>query len=146
MLSEEIRQAVAEILKENQRRLDTVVNVPFNSISGFGSVGKRVKVVIDGFPIRKQWLPVKMMSVPLVRKLAEYGDLDRFISETIKEDYTDEDRLKVIDAFVRVRSRHDSRKSRGRVRYLSDCRVLKGNSSASWRKCVLPGVLFVLCF
>ena len=107
MLSEEIRQAVAEILKENQRRLDTVVNVPFNSISGFGSVGKRVKVVIDGFPIRKQWLPVKMMSVPLVRKLAEYGDLDRFISETIKEDYTDEDRLKVIDAFVRVRSRHD---------------------------------------
>lgn len=106
MLSEEIRQAVAQILKENNRRLDTI-NAPFNPVSGFGSVGERVKVVIDGFPIRKQWLPVKMMSVPLVRKLAEYGDLDRFISETIKEDYTEEDRLKVIDAFVRVRSRHD---------------------------------------
>lgn len=106
MLSEEIRQAVAQILKENNRRLDTI-NAPFNPVSGFGSVGERVKVVIDGFPIRKQWLPVKMMSVPLVRKLAEYGDLDRFISETINEDYTEEDRLKVIDAFVRVRSRHD---------------------------------------
>ncbi|WP_304423464.1 terminase [uncultured Duncaniella sp.] len=101
-----MNQAVSAILKENSRRLE-VVNAPFNPVSGFGSVGERVKVVIDGFPIRKQWLPVKMMSVPLVRKLAEYGDLDRFIAETIKEDYTEEDKLKVIDAFVRVRSRHD---------------------------------------
>ena len=106
-MNDEISRAVNDIIKENQRRLDTVVNVPFNPISGFGSVGERVKVVIDGFPIRVQWLPVKMMNVPLVRKLAEYGNLDKFISGTITEDYTDEDRLKVIDAFVRVRSRHD---------------------------------------
>ncbi len=105
-MNAEMNQAVSAILKENSRRLE-VVNAPFNPVSGFGSVGERVKVVIDGFPIRKQWLPVKMMSVPLVRKLAEYGDLDRFIAETIKEDYTEEDKLKVIDAFVRVRSRHD---------------------------------------
>lgn len=103
---QEIKKAVSAILKENKRRLDAI-NVPFNPVSGLGSVGERVKVTISGFPIRVQWLPVKMMSVPLVRKLAECGDLDRFISETIAEDYTDEDRLKVIDAFVRVRSRHD---------------------------------------
>lgn len=48
-----------------------------------------------------------MMSVPLVKKLVEAGNLDRFITDTITEDYTDEDRLKVIDAFVRIRSRHD---------------------------------------
>ncbi len=104
--SEEIREAVMEILKENKRRLDAV-NVSFNPVSGFGSVGERVKVVIEGFPIKTQWLPVRMMSVPLVRKLAEFGNLDNFISETIKKEYTDKDRLKVIDAFVRVRSRHD---------------------------------------
>lgn len=103
---QEIKKVVSEILNENKRRLDAI-NVPFNPVSGLGSVGERVKVVIEGFPIRVQWLPVRMMSVPLVRKLAACGDLGRFISETIAEDYTDEDRLKVIDAFVRVRSRHD---------------------------------------
>lgn len=103
---QELKNAVSSILKENQRRLDAI-RLPFNPISGLGSVGERVKVVIRGFPIRVQWIPVGMMSVPLVRKLAEFGDLDRFISETIADDYTDEDRLKVIDAFVRVRSRHD---------------------------------------
>ncbi|WP_282193769.1 terminase [Muribaculum intestinale] len=105
-INDEIKKAIAEIIKENKRRLDAI-NVPFNPVTGFGSVGERVKVVINGFPIRVQWLPVKMMSVPLVKKLVEAGNLDRFITDTITEDYTDEDRLKVIDAFVRIRSRHD---------------------------------------
>lgn len=97
---------VKEILEENERRL-AANNAPFNPVTGFGSVGEREKVSIAGFPIRTQWLPVRMMSVPLVRKLVECGDLDRFMAETIAQDYTEEDRLKVIDAFVRVRSRHD---------------------------------------
>ncbi len=105
-INDEIKKAIAEIIKENKRRLDAI-NVPFNPVTGFGSVGERVKVVINGFPIRVQWIPVKMMSVPLVKKLVEAGNLDRFITDTITEDYTDEDRLKVIDAFVRIRSRHD---------------------------------------
>ena len=106
MLSSEEIKAVGEIIKENKRRL-AVNNSPFNPISGLGSIGERCRVVIEGFPIRVQWLPVKMLSVPLVKKLVECGDLDRFIVDNIKEDYTEEDRLKVIDAFVRVRSRHD---------------------------------------
>ncbi|WP_289685392.1 terminase [Muribaculum intestinale] len=105
-INDEIKKAIAEIIKKNKRRLDAI-NVPFNPVTGFGSVGERVKVVINGFPIRVQWIPVKMMSVPLVKKLVEAGNLDRFITDTITEDYTDEDRLKVIDAFVRIRSRHD---------------------------------------
>lgn len=47
------------------------------------------------------------MSVPLVRKLVDCGNLDVFISESIAEDYSPEDRVKVIDAFVRIRCRHD---------------------------------------
>ncbi len=97
---------IREIIEENNRRL-AANNAPFNPVTGLGSIGERVKVEIDGFPIRTQWLPATMMNVPLVRKLAEYGDLDRFIAETITEDYSDDDRLKVIDAFVRIRSRHD---------------------------------------
>ncbi len=106
MLSPEEIKNVKEIVKENKRRL-AVNNAPFNPVTGLGSIGERVKVIIDDFPIKEQWLPVKMMAVPLVRELVKYGNLDRFITETIKEDYTEEDWLKVIDAFVRLRSRHD---------------------------------------
>lgn len=106
MLSPEEIEAVNNIILENQRRIDAN-NAPFNPVTGFGSVGERCKVVIDGFPVRTQWLPVRMLKVPLVRELARCGDLDRFIAESVKADFTDEDRLKVIDAFVRVRSRHD---------------------------------------
>lgn len=93
-------------MRENQNRL-AIINTPFNPITGLGSVGERVKVEINGFPIRTQWIPVRMMKVPLIQGLVKYGDLDKYISANIKEDYTEEDRLKVIDAFVRVRSRHD---------------------------------------
>lgn len=99
-------QEVEDIIKENTRRL-AVNNAPFNPVTGRGSVGQRIKVVIDGFPIKTQWLPERMMTVPLVKKLVECGSLDRFMSEAIAEDYSEEDRLKVIEKFVRIRCRHD---------------------------------------
>lgn len=97
---------VNDILNENARRLD-VNNAPFNPVTGRGSVGRRVRVEIAGFPIPTQWLPLSVMSVPLVKKLAQCGDLDTFIATTIKEDYSEDDRLKVIEKFVRIRCRHD---------------------------------------
>ena len=99
-------QKVREIIKENNRRL-AVNNAPFNPVTGRGSVGERIKVKIEGFPIRTQWLPKMMMSVPLVKNLSECGNLDRFMSESISKDYSEEDRLKVIEKFVRIRCRHD---------------------------------------
>lgn len=97
---------VNDILNENARRLD-VNNAPFNPVTGRGSVGRRVRVEIAGFPIPTQWLPLSVMSVPLIKKLAQCGDLDTFIATTIKEDYSEDDRLKVIEKFVRIRCRHD---------------------------------------
>lgn len=99
-------QKVKEIIKENSHRL-AVNNAPFNPVTGRGSVGERIKVKIEGFPIRTQWLPKMMMSVPLVKGLAECGNLDGFMSESISKDYSEEDRLKVIEKFVRIRCRHD---------------------------------------
>lgn len=99
-------QEVREIIEENNRRL-AANNTPFNPVTGRGSVGERVKIVIEGFPIKTQWVPKVMMSIPLVKKLAECGSLDTFMSEFISKDYTDEDRLKVIEKFVRLRCRHD---------------------------------------
>ena len=48
-----------------------------------------------------------MMSVPLVRQLVEAGSIRKFLTDYIGVGYTDEDRLKVIEKFVRIRHRHD---------------------------------------
>lgn len=100
--------AVRSILVENDRR-NAEVYARFDPISGFGSVGERVKVVIDDFPIRTQYLPVEMMKVPLVRQLVECGSIKAFLEEigpTDEENYHS-DRLKVISQFVRIRNKHD---------------------------------------
>ena len=99
--------AVRQILEENQRR-NAEVYARFDPISGFGSVGERVKVVIEDFPIRTQYLPVEMMKVPLVRQLIKAGTVKAFVERlgTTEEDY-ENDRLKVISQFVRIRNKHD---------------------------------------
>lgn len=97
---------VRDIIEENDRRL-TANNAPFNPVTGRGSIGQRVKVVVEGFPINTQWIPIGMMSIPLVRELVRCGNLDAFMSGFISIDYTDNDRLKVIEKFVRLRCRYD---------------------------------------
>ena len=99
-------QAIQEIIAENRRRNEEIY-AKFDPISGYGSVGERVKVVIDDFPIQTQWLPVEMMRVPLVRQLVECGSIRAFLEENLGVEYSDEDRLKVIEQFVRLRFRYD---------------------------------------
>lgn len=99
-------QAIQEIIAENNRRNEEIY-AKFDPISGYGSVGERVKVVIDDFPIQTQLLPVEMMRVPLVRQLVECGSIRAFLEENFGVEYSDEDRLKVIEQFVRLRFRYD---------------------------------------
>lgn len=94
------------ILAENARR-HGVINAVFNPVTGEGSIGKREKVSIPDISTQPLWLPVTMMRVPLVKNLVEAGSIRRFITETLKEEYTETNRLKVIDRFIRVRCRHD---------------------------------------
>lgn len=58
-------EKISSILKENDRR-NAAIFCRFNPITGEGSVGRRVKVRIAGFPIPVQYLPASMLSVPLV--------------------------------------------------------------------------------
>ena len=95
------------ILKENRKRIKDINSV-FNPYTGEGSVGQRKKVTIEDFPIPVQWLPVRMLRVPLVAKMVMAGSVDRFLKDILEmPDYTEEDRAKVIDQFVRVRCEHD---------------------------------------
>lgn len=99
--------AVYEILRENEHR-NAQVYARFNPITGFGSVGERVKVVIDDFPLNSQYLPVEMMRIPLVKSILKVGSIKAFVENlgTTQDDY-DRDRIKVVQQFVRLRSRYD---------------------------------------
>lgn len=97
---------VKNILAENERR-NSLIFARFNPITGDGSTGKRFLAEIDGFPLPKQWLPETMRTVPLVRKLLEAGSVDSFMRDALRIEPNDSDRHKVIDQFVRLRSRHD---------------------------------------
>lgn len=101
------QKAIKNIVEENNRR-NAEVYARFNPISGYGSVGERVKVYMDDFPIRTQYLPVEMMNVPLVKRLLKCDTLKVFIEKlgSAEEDY-ENDRLKVIQQFVRLRCRYD---------------------------------------
>ena len=97
---------VASILQENDRR-NAEITAVFNPITGKNSTGKRVKVVIPDFPIETQWLPVRMMNIPLVKRIIAAGSFDAFMEEEFGEDYIYEDRQKAIESFVRLRIRYD---------------------------------------
>lgn len=97
---------ISAILKENARR-QAAIHAPFNPVTGEGSVGKRFKCHIDGYPIPVQWLPSAMENVPLVRTLMHYGSIDRFLGEELGVEPDDSERHKVVQQFVRLRCRHD---------------------------------------
>lgn len=58
--------AIERIIKENDRR-NSIIFAKFNPITGQGSIGDRVRVAIEGFPIPVQWLPRPMLIIPLVK-------------------------------------------------------------------------------
>ena len=97
----------AAILKENEHR-QAVIHAVFNPVTGQGSVGRRVRVVISDFPIKEQWLPKAMMRVPLVRQIVKCGSIAKFLNECMGIDTpTEDDVHKVVEQFVRIRCKHD---------------------------------------
>lgn len=106
-ITSKIEEMTAFLLVENARR-NAVIYAKFDPITGEGSIGRRIRVRISDYPIPDQWLPVRMMRVPLVRQLAEAGSIERFLTKYMGlEEATDEDRQKVIEQFVRIRMEHD---------------------------------------
>ena len=99
-------KAIQEIIKENERR-NAEIYAKFDPVTGDGSVGERKKIVIGDFPIHTQWIPVEMMKVPLVRQLVECGSIRAFLTDCMEVEYSEADRLKVIEQFVRLRYRYD---------------------------------------
>ena len=98
---------IDKILLENSHR-NNIIFAPFNPISGYGSVGERVKVYIEDFPIHTQYLPVEMINIPFVKRILKYGTIRDFtLSLGSSELDYENDRIKVIQQFVRLRCRYD---------------------------------------
>lgn len=98
--------AVEKIISENRRR-NKQIYAKFDPITGQGSIGPRKKITISDYPIQTQWIPVEMMKVPLVQKLVRCGSVRKFIIDVLEVEYTEEDRLKIIEKFVRIRCKYD---------------------------------------
>lgn len=94
---------ISAILKENDARL-AAINAKFNPITGENSVGKRFVFELKDFPIKVQHLPVSMRKVPLLKQLAKAGSIAAFLNKIGGDN---DDRLKVIEQFVRLRYEHD---------------------------------------
>lgn len=97
---------VKDIIQENKRR-HAVINAKFNPITGEGAVLERTKVVIEDFPIKTQYIPNDMLKVPLVKRIVKAGSIQKFYKKYISDKYTEEDKHKVVEQFVRLRYRFD---------------------------------------
>lgn len=109
-----VRSAALSVVSENVAKLialnharNAEIKAKFNPITGEGSIGERKKIVIEDFPFPVQYIPKTMMRVPLVSQLVEAGSIKRFLEEYMNTEYSDEDKEKVIEQFVRIRVKHD---------------------------------------
>lgn len=109
-----VRNAAISVVSDNVAKLivlnharNAEIKSKFNPITGEGSIGERKKIVIEDFPFPVQYIPKTMMRVPLVRQLVEAGSIKKFLEEYMNIEYSDEDKEKVIEQFVRIRVKHD---------------------------------------
>lgn len=111
-LARERQSAIRSIVAENESRMRRN-NAVFNPITGEGSIGKRKRVRIDDFPQPVLYLPVTMLSVPLVRMIVRHKSIDMVLCDLHDVDSVDEiddyenEREAVIRQFVQIRCRHD---------------------------------------
>ncbi len=100
------QEEVEHLIAENNRRTDDI-NKKFNPVTGEGSVLDRERIVVSDFPIPVQFVPKDMLNIPLVRLLVKRGSIREFLAKDMKVAYSAEDKHKVIEQFIRVRTKHD---------------------------------------
>ena len=109
-----VRNAAAIVVSENVAKLialnrmrNAEIRSKFNPITGEGSIGERKKIEIEDFPFPVQYVPLSMLKVPLVQQLLEAGSIRKFLEDYMNVEYSEEDKEKVIEQFVRLRAKHD---------------------------------------
>lgn len=104
---EEVKKIVALNAERNRE-----IHAKFNPVTGEGSIGERKKYEIEDFPIRVQYLPVRVMRVELVKELKAAGSVRALLEQWepgISEDeetYSDAFE-QVVEQFTRIRIKYD---------------------------------------
>ena len=101
-----VSENVAKLIALNRMR-NAEIRSKFNPITGEGSIGERKKIEIEDFPFPVQYVPLSMLKVPLVQQLLEAGSIRKFLEDYMNVEYSEEDKEKVIEQFVRLRAKHD---------------------------------------
>lgn len=101
-----VSENVAKLIALNRMR-NAEIRAKFNPITGEGSIGERKKIEIEDFPFSVQYIPLSMLKVPLVQQVIEAGSIRKFLEDYLNVEYSDEDKGKVIEQFVRIRAKHD---------------------------------------
>lgn len=97
---------VSKIISNNELRRREMFS-RFNPVTGEGSIGERVLISLDDFPIKQQWLPVDMLGNALVKALIKHNGIDNFLRNDMGVEPNPEDREAVIAQFIRVRNLFD---------------------------------------
>lgn len=94
------------ILQEDDRRLAAIA-APFDPVTGEGSIGERVRVIVKDMPgTPVMWLPVEMMDNEFIKQLLAAKTIKNYIRRN-RWEYTDENIDLVVEAFIRVRITFD---------------------------------------
>lgn len=96
---------VSQILKENNER-QRIKNAPFNPITGENSPLDRVLFELKDFCLPKQYIPLAMAEVPLVKKLMHLGSITLLVDK-LDEEVTEENRSAVAEVLIQLRIKHD---------------------------------------
>lgn len=112
MAKRKVNADISNILIEDESR-NKQMYARFNPVTGEGSILERTKVEISDFPVSVQYLPNRMLCVPLIKQIIEAGSIRKYITDYLKDDegksveYTEETAHTVVEQFVRVRYRYD---------------------------------------
>lgn len=104
---EEVKKIVALNAERNRE-----IHAKFNPVTGEGSIGGRKKYEIEDFPIRVQYLPVRMMRVELVKELKAAGSVRALLEQWEPGISEDEETYpdafeQVVEQFTRIRIKYD---------------------------------------
>lgn len=94
------------ILFEDKKR-DKDIHATFNPITGEGAFLERKELVIEDFPAKKQFVPVGMLTIPLIKEIIKTGSINEFGKQRFGDEWNDEQRGLVIEQIVRLRCKYD---------------------------------------
>lgn len=93
-------------MAENARR-HARIEMPFDPLTGRGSIGERFHLHLSDYRHADLWLPISMADIPAVKGLRHAGSMRSFVSERLNRPATEADMLAFDDEFCRLRMLHD---------------------------------------